>query len=232
MICNICNKKVFNLRTNTHIFPRCLIVKTKENGRNVSVNQGSVKRRNIKDVIANKLWCDDCEKRFSREDNFAKSFFIDKIYFSDQILISRSPHVSLEVHDPIASKPLMNFIAGVVVRYQAFLESKGEELLGTYKKLFFNYYLNGGSQYQLRAFRYYDLNMLGYPKMEIDQGVDSVFCIIFGFRFYIEFNRNIFSVGDPKLNLCDDKNLNFVSFSFHKSKMKSGLLRMMNLPYR
>jgi hypothetical protein len=231
MQCQVCGNITNNLRTKTHVIPRCLILQTKIQGRNVSVSNNKVKRRNIKDLVVKLLWCDPCEMRFSREDSFSKKFFVDQSFFIAKRTV-KTPlmEIQVDVFDPVATEELRIFLLGIFVRYQVYLESQGKDILATHRLAFFNEYLSRGRQYNLRGFRYHDLSILGYPAKEDHDGIQSVFCLILGFRFWFELKRTVFAVTDDGSNLCDDKDLNFINISIHDSGMKPGLLKMLHLP--
>jgi len=229
--CNICNNSFETLKSNTHIIPRCLIVETKENGKNVYISPRKLHERNQTDLVLDNGWCEFCEKLFSEDDAFAKLFIKDKKYIIGQRTskIKNEIELGIEEHEATCGPPLKRFLVGIILRHSIFLMIKESlDLLGPHfealRELYFTSKTSDAS-YPLSIIKYTDLRLMGYPTREKYQGLNAVSGIFGSYKMILFVNKQHLCPKEFEQLLITSKQVRILVTTSNDSNMKKEIIK-------
>lgn len=191
-ICPLCLNSVSQLKTNSHVIPRFLIVETKINGKNVVFGKENIKERNQTDVKGDYV-CEACEKKFTADDTFAAQFFENPKYVTNRVVFPAKPpngkESGYEEYDLNCFVPLKLFVMSIVLRYHLYLKKyEGRDLLGVHFEDIRLIYLGGvfiPNTYPTCMLRYFTFKGLGYPTKEKNEDLESIFILIKSYRLWM-----------------------------------------------
>lgn len=206
-VCGLCRKVVETLQTNSHIIPRWMMKLNKTNGPPIKITSTEVSY-DQNDPKAD-IVCVSCERLFGKDDKFAEKIFKhsngliqQQIVTKDmqkQYLEMKTPvkvvEFSIEDYEPDLKRPLVRFIASVVLRnhlYQRQLNNFGT--LGSRFEKLAQLYLDDEEINQFFPVTYYRYNVLpGVHSLPIRTRIEKRIyqeLVLSGWRVFMRTDSN------------------------------------------